>query len=222
MSELTLEVRRREESGKGPNRRLRGGGDVPAVVYGGGVEPLSIRVTERSVQKLLKESGDNAVFLLSLEGTSQTRHAMVRDIQYDAINGRLVHLDFQRIDLNKKVRVSVAIELVGLPTGVKLEGGVLDFVTRSVEVLCLPMAIPPKFTLDVGELHIGQHLEAKDLVLPGDAELLDEPFLVIASVSKPRLEAEAAPAAAPEGELIEGAKQEPEVVARGKVVPPTE
>lgn len=214
MSELTLEVHRREDTGKNANRRLRAAGQVPAVLYGGGKEPVSIQIQRRALLDLLRHgSGENTIFLLKLAGGDSQRHAMIREIETDPVTNQVLHLDFQRVEMSKKLRVEVPIELTGTAYGVKTEGGVLDFVTREVEVECLPADIPAHLTFDVTGLHIGDHVEASALTLPKGVELVTEGDRVIASVSHVRVET--ATEAAGEG-LIEGAAKEPEVVSRGK------
>jgi large subunit ribosomal protein L25 len=211
--ETTVEVNERERGGKNASRRLRRAGMVPAVVYGGELEPLPIQVEAKTVQRLLKTSGENAVFLLKLQGTDESRHTMVKDIQYDPLTGGLVHIDFLRVEMDRKVRVHVPVELVGVAIGVKRDGGMMDFVARELEVECLPADIPERLELEVSELHIGQHAEAKDVVLPANVTLIDDPGKVLASVSVARAAVEAP--AAEEG-LIEAARTEPEVIHRGK------
>jgi large subunit ribosomal protein L25 len=202
--------------GKNANRRLRAGGEVPAVVYGAGLGSVPIQVAERRVFDILRSgSGSNTVFLLQLHGTDQQRHAMIRELQTDALTGKLVHIDFQRIELDKKVQVEVPIELVGEAQGVKTEGGMLDFVTREVEVECLPNTIPPHLDLDVSALHVGQHVEAGQLQLPEGVELLTEPERVIVSIAA-RQAAEAEEGEGEEALLLEAKAEEPEVIHRGK------
>ncbi|NJL30022.1 MAG: 50S ribosomal protein L25, partial [Thermoanaerobaculia bacterium] len=184
MSQLTIEVQTREKRNKNANRRLRVADQIPAVVYGGDREPVSIQVGRRTVEDLLKSgSGENAVFLLKLAGTDKSRHAIIRDLQTDPITGKMIHVDFQRIEMSEPIRVTVPVELHGLPVGVKTDGGILDFITRELEVSCLPDKIPPHLDVDVEALHVGQHLEARDLVLPEGVRLVDEPSRVIASVA---------------------------------------
>ena len=192
MSEMTLEVQKREAQGKNVNRRLRAAGMVPAVVYGRGRDPLSIQVERRSVEELLRKTdGDNPVFLLKLAGTDQSRHTMIRELDMDPVNGSMIHIDFQRINMDESVRVSVHIELHGTAYGVKTDGGILDFVTREVEVECKPDKIPSHLDLDVTELHIGQHVEASVLEMPEGVELVDDPTRTIVSiVGKQREEVE--------------------------------
>ncbi len=221
MSELTIKVEKRDKTGKNANRQLRALGAVPAVVYGDKKDPVPITIDRKKVIELLKKGGgENAVFKLELAGTKASRHAMIRDLQVDPISRRIIHIDFQRIDLKEKVRVEVPIHLIGEPTGVKNEGGVLDFITREVEVECLPNDIPPALEIDVSALAIGDHVEAKDLALPKNVELLEEPERVIVSVSHSRVAAEIEELEA-EGEaadelLIEAKAEEPEVIGKGK------
>ncbi len=137
---------------------------------------------------------------------------MVRDMEVDPITREIVHVDFQRINLKEKVRVEVAVELVGTPDGVKNEGGILDFVHRKVEVECLPNDIPRHLRVDVSALHIGQHVEAEDLELPSGVVLAIEPDRVIAGVSAPR-KAEVTEEEE-EAMLIEAEPEEPELVGR--------
>jgi large subunit ribosomal protein L25 len=216
MSEATIEVQRRERTGKGENRRLRVAGQIPAVLYGADKEPVPIQVPRRLLLDLFKQGGhENRIFLLKLAGTDQTRHAMIRDLQLNPVTSEVTHLDFQRIAMDRRLRVKVRLELDGIPYGVKTDGGILDFVTREVEVECLPTAIPSAIHLDVSELHIGQHLEASALKLPEGVEFLGDPDAVIASVKHAKVEEVAAPAAA-EAVPVEGAAAEPEVLAKGK------
>ena len=222
MSEMNIKVQRREQTGKSANRQLRATGALPAVVYGDHKDPVPITIDRKKVIELLKKGGgENAVFKLELEGAKASRHAMIRDLQVDPISRRIIHIDFQRINLSEKVKVEVAINLLGEPSGVKNEGGVLDFITREVEVECLPNDIPQSLVLDVSELKIGDHVEAGQLTLPESVELMDEPERVIVSVSHSRVEAEIeeleAEAEAEGAEtLIEAQADEPEVIGKGK------
>lgn len=217
MSDLKIEVQKREATGKNANRRLRAAGQVPAVVYGGGLDPVPIQLDAKTVVDLLNRGGENAVFLLELAGTGKSRHVMTRDLAVDPISHQVEHIDFQRVDMKEKVRVQVPVELVGIAEGVKNEGGVLDFMQREVEVECLPGDIPAHIDLDVTELHIGQHLEVGDLVLPAGLELVEEPDRVLVALAHSRVAAAVEEVEAePEEELLEAEKDEPVVIGRGK------
>jgi large subunit ribosomal protein L25 len=213
MTDRTIEVQHRDQTGTNSNRRLRVQGKIPAVVYGGGKESLPIHVDRKTLLDLIKVAGsDNAIFLLKLADTGKERHAMIRDLQVDPISRQIMHVDFQRVVMTEKLRIQVPIELLGIAQGVKTEGGMLDFVTREVHVECLPGDIPKRLEIDVTELRIGQHLTAGDLALPKGVELLDEPERVLVSLSHAKVEAE------PEAAAVEevAAPEEPEVVKRGK------
>ncbi len=207
MSEMTLEVQKREAQGKNVNRRLRAAGMVPAVVYGRGRDPLTIQVERRRVEQLLRETdGDNPVFLLKLAGTDQSRHTMIRELDMDPVNGNMIHIDFQRINMDELVRVSVHVELHGTAYGVKTDGGILDFVTRELEVECKPDQIPSHLDLDVTELHIGQHVEAGALEIPEGVTMIDDPSRVIVSIVGKQRE-EIADAEGEDGLLTDEASQ---------------
>jgi large subunit ribosomal protein L25 len=208
MAELNIEVQKREKTGKGSNRKARSRGQIPAVVYGSGKDSVPIQVDRKTFLDLMKKAGsETPLFLLKLSDTGQERHAMVRDLQTDPVSRQVIHIDFQRVDMTQKVRVTVPIELVGTSAGAKL-GGMVDFVTREIQVECLPGDIPKHADLDVTSLEIGQHAVARDLTLPEGVVLVDEPEKVILSVHHARLE---------EGTEAEGGERaEPEVIKRGK------
>ncbi len=209
--DLTIEVTRREETGKSANRRLRREEMIPAVVYGGGKEPISIQLPRKTLIDLFKSGGsENRIFLLKLADTGQSRHAMIRDMQIHPITRKVEHVDFMRIDMAKRIRVRVHVTLEGVAYGVRTEAGLLDFVTREVEVECLPTAIPQEIKVDVTEVRVGQHLEVKDLKLPAGVKLIEDEDRVIVSVAHAKVEAEAAAAG------TEAAVAEPEVIAKGK------
>ncbi len=214
MSEPTVSVRLREQTGKNANRRLRAAGEIPAVVYGGDADSAAIRVDGKSVQTLIREGGENAVFQLQLEGTDRTRHTMIRDLQWNPLTGALVHIDFQRVKMDQEVQVSVPIALIGTPEGVRNEGGIVEFVTREIAVVCLPGDIPSSIELDVEPLHIGQHVEIGELTLPDAVRLEDDESRVVVSVAAPRL-AEEEEEVSEEDELLEAFGEEPEMVGDG-------
>ncbi len=217
MSDITLEVQSREETGTNANRRLRAAGLIPAVVYGGGLDPVAIQVERTVLHDLFKQTGsENAVFLLKMAGTDQKRHTMVREMSVDPITRQVVHIDFMRVLMTEKVKVQVPIELLGTPEGVKNQGGVLDFINREIEVECLPGDIPQNIELDVSHLEVGSHLETKDLELPESVELMDEADKVIVAVAHSRVatEVEEAEAEAAEIGLLEEEEAEPELIGR--------
>jgi large subunit ribosomal protein L25 len=203
---LNIEVNPRPETGKNANRRARAAGKIPAVVYGGGRESVAIEVDRKTLLDTMKgHSGETPIFLLKLG--DKERHAMIRHMEVDPISRQVIHVDFQRVMMDQKVRVAVPVELVGTAVGVKTEGGMLDFVIREIHIECLPGDIPKHLEFDVTEIHVGQHVVAGDVKLPEGVVLLDEPEKVIASLTHGRLEAEAD---------ATGERAEPEVIKKTK------
>lgn len=214
MAEVTLEVSRREKSGKEVAKKLRAAGKVPAVVYGGHKEPVAIEVDRKAVSELVQKSehGVRSIFLLKMSGTDQQRHAMIKDIQLDPISRRMTHIDFVRVVMDEVVRVTVPVHIVGTAIGVK-EGGILDWQIRDLHVECLPNAIPDKLDVDVTALGSHDYLRVSDLKLPDDVKVLEDPERVVVGVTHLRAEvveptAEAAAAAT--------TTAEPEVIKKGK------
>ena len=219
MSEFTIEVQKREVEGKNANRRLRASGFIPAVVYGAKQETVPIQVQKTAIFELLRqEGGEHAVFLLKLAGSKSERHTMIKELTVDSVSRQILHIDFQRVLMTQKVRVPVPIELHGEAEGVRNQGGVVDFVTRELEVECLPGDIPVKLEVDIGSLEIGDHLEAREVVLPPKVELVDDAERVVVSVSHSRVAAavEEAQAELEEEGLIEAEEMEPELIGRAK------
>lgn len=216
MSEqFNIQVRTREATGKNSNRRLRATGQVPAVLYGAAHETVPIQVELKKVEEAFRHGAtENTIFLLKRLESDQERHARIRELQIDPVSRELLHIDFQRVLMDEAIQVDVPIEPVGTPTGVKDEGGVLDFVTREVAVECLPGDIPETIQVDVSDLAIGDTVEAGALKLPKDVTLLEEPDRVIFSVAYPdRIEE---PEEEEVEELLEAEVEEPELIRRGK------
>jgi large subunit ribosomal protein L25 len=211
MAEVTLEVTRRESTGKEQAKKLRRDGKVPAVVYGGHKEPVAITVDRKAVTELVTKSehGVRSVFLLKMSGTDQQRHAMIKEITIDPISRKMKHIDFVRVVMDEKIKVIVPVHPVGTAIGVK-EGGLLDFQVREVHIECLPTAIPDSIDVDVTELGSHDYLRIKDLKLPEGAKVLDDPERVVVGVTHARAEVSEAAA---EGVA---AVAEPEVIKKGK------
>ncbi|HEV2446133.1 MAG TPA: 50S ribosomal protein L25 [Candidatus Sulfopaludibacter sp.] len=216
--DITVAAEVRASRGKNEAHRTRRAGMIPAVVYGSHQDAVSIAVNPRDILKIVRSStGYNTIFTLAVEGGDSTP-VMVVDQQVDPIKGTLLHADFKRIDLTKRIRVSVPVHTSGEPAGVKVQGGLLEVVTRSVEIDCLPDDIPESFTVSVSELMIGQSKRASDVALSGTIKLVSSPDSVIAHVVALRAEEE--PAAATEAAAAPAAgapaAAEPEVIKKGK------
>jgi len=215
MPEFVVPAESRSETGKNVSRRLRRRGMIPGVLYAAGKAAVAVAVSPREIGAILMSaSGENTLFDLDLGGTR--RKVILREFQREPLRGQLLHADFYEVALDKALQVKIPIELEGVPVGVKLQGGIVDFVTRELEVECLPADIPEKITVDISHLELGKHLRVSDLKLGDKVTVLVEPEVVVAHVVLPRAEvaAEAAPAEAAPTE--EEAAAEPEVIKKGK------
>jgi large subunit ribosomal protein L25 len=214
METFVVEGKVREERGKGPARRTRLTGLVPAVLYGGKGKPVTISVNAKQVGRILRsETGHNTIFAVQVANGAQER-AMLKDWQVDPVSGRLLHVDLLRIAMDVRMHVRVPVHTFGEPQGVKLQGGIFEMVTREVEIECLPGDIPEEFKMDVSGLMIGKQLRAADLPLdPEKIKLITDPNRVLAHVVTLKKEEE--PAA--EGAVVaEATPAEPEVIKKGK------
>jgi len=214
MASMVVEAEPRSSFGKGPNRRLRSSGKVPAILYGAAKEPVALAVDPKQVVAIIRSHGGvNTIFELSVKGTKGSENVMIKDFQLEPVGHNLLHADLVRIAMNKEMTLSVSVELTGTAAGVKTGGGMLDFVTRSVDVSCLPKDIPETIVADVTELDIGDYIRVSDLEVPAGVTIISEGNLVLAHVLAPKAEEvvepteeEVAAAAAAEGaEGAEGA-----------------
>ncbi len=208
ISSLTGE--QRSGVGKSVARKLRAAGRVPAIYYGRGEQPIALTINAKEVETLIHgASGANVIVDLMVSGAAAAdRKALIREIQRDPVVGNILHLDLQHISLTEKITVEVPIELIGIPTGVKDGGGILEHLLREVEVECLPTDIPTQLEADVSMLNIGDSLHVSDLKAER-VTILTEADRAIATVVPPTILEEAAPAeaAVAEPELVSGKKE---------------
>jgi large subunit ribosomal protein L25 len=213
--DITVTAEVRASRGKNEAHRTRRAGQIPAVVYGAYKDAIAIAVNPKEINKIVRSStGFNTIFNLQITGGEATP-VMVIDQQVDPIRGTLLHADFKRIDLTKRIRVTVPVHVFGEAAGVKVQGGLLEIITRSIEIECLPDEIPEDFKVSVADLMIGQSKRASDVGLAGSMKLVSSPDTVIAHVVTLRAEEEAPAAAAPEGAAAP-TTAEPEVIKKGK------
>jgi large subunit ribosomal protein L25 len=214
MKTIELTVEKRSTNGKNEARRSRAAGRIPAVVYGAGKPNVPITVDRKALSDVFREgAGENAIFLLKLGGSDQSRHAMIREMQRDPVSRKPLHIDFVRVLMDVKITLKVPIEVAGVAKGVKAEGGILDVVTREVEIECLPGNIPAHLAIDVSELSIGDAIRIAQIPAPEGVRIVDNPEKVVLHVAHPTREEEAAPAAEAAAEPTE-----PEVLKKGKAV----
>jgi len=175
----------RENRGKGVARSLRTSGRVPAVIYGHGREPQSLSIDTRELEKLLSHiSAENTVIDLSVDGKSA--RTLIREIQRHPFKKQILHVDFQELVAGEKVIVRVPIVLMGVPAGVRMDGGVLDQTLRDLEVEVDPANIPNHIEVDVTELTIGSSVHVSDITLPEGVEIVGDEDASVCVVSAPR------------------------------------
>jgi large subunit ribosomal protein L25 len=199
--EATLKATLRESIGSGESRRLRNDGLLPAVVYGLGMEPVSIALSAREFTNALKtEAGSNVI--LNLEVGKNKYTTLAREIQRHPYKNEFLHIDLIQIDLTQKVEANVQINFLGTPLGVKDEGGLVQTINSTITVSTLPSSIPSSLDLDISELNVGENATVLDVKLPEGVELASEDDdSILVTITLPR-------AAVEEEEEIEGLEGE--------------
>ena len=216
MEFVDLKVERRPATGKGVARKLRQRGRIPAIFYGE-EEPIPVTVDPKILLRALgTAAGENVILNLTIVDTEEhARKAMVKEVQVDPVTGAVLHADLLAISMERPIEVGVPVELVGVASGVKEEGGVVAQVLRDLAVRCLPGAIPDRITLEISALKIGDVIHVRDLPIPAGIEVLTERDQVVVTVAAPVVEEVAAPVVeevaavvAEEGAPKEGAPRE--------------
>jgi len=211
---MNIVVKSEKRQGLGSNaaRRLRAQGFVPAVLYGEAMESRPLVLSKKDIVQILRlETGENTIFKVAVD--AEQYDAMIKDLQVDPATDELLHADLIRISMDKPVRVTVPVVHRGEPIGVKTEGGFIDFVTREVEVECLPRDIPESIGIDIAELHVNQSFKIENMAIPAGVKVITEPGTVLVLVSMPHKEEEF-PGEKPEGEVAAEEPKEPEVIKK--------
>ena len=218
MQQIVIEAQQRVPGGKNVNRRLRKSAKIPAVVYGAGRAPLPLVVDPEAISDILhSQSGHNTIFAVSVDGGAQAT-VMVKDYQLDPVRGNLIHADLYEIAMDQLLKLTVDVEMVGEAEGVKIGGGIMDVVSRSLEVECLPGDIPESIKIDVGHLKINDYIRVKNLPVDPKVKILNDPEIVIVTIVPPVKEevVEAAPAETAEPEVIRKGKAAEEGEGEGE------
>ena len=218
---IVVEVEKRLTTGKNAANRLRANDQIPAVLYGGGkdMETWPLQVPRKTLANLLNKGlHGNAIFKLNLKGTDQTRHVMIRDLTLDPVSRKMLHVDFVRVLLDRKLRVKSEIAIEGVPNGVKNAGGILNIVTHEILIECLPADIPESVKIDISAMEIHDSFRIQDLKLGAKITVLEKADRVLLHVGVPKAEEVVAPVAEVAG--VEGVVAvpgaEPEVIKKGK------
>ena len=210
MASAQLSASARQDGGKGVARKLRSEGRVPAVVYGHGRDPLPLSINTRELEKLLDHiAAESTVIDLDIDGKGS--RTLIREIQRHPFKRQILHVDFQELVAGEKITVRLPIVLIGVPDGVRMDGGVLDQTMRELEVEVDPSNIPNHVELDVTRLVIGSSVHVSDIPLPEGVEVLEDQDASVCVVSAPRAAVEETAAVA-ETEAV----AEPEVIRAKK------
>lgn len=181
MATVELNAMTREAGTKGDARRLRADGNIPAIVYGTGNENRQVALEAHGFENLLRHiSSGNQILDLHVDGQKSADKVLIKEVQRHPVSQKILHVDLQRIDMTKKVKVHIPVHLHGNPIGVK-EGGILEHLLREVLVECLPSEIPAEISLDVSELVRGHSIHVRDLQMP-QVHIFDSPDTVIVTV----------------------------------------
>jgi len=219
MPEVVVAKPREGKFNKNAARRVRAAGKIPAVLYGPGAEPVAVEVDPKQISRILySETGHNTIFDVEIPGNAAAK-AMIVDWQREPIKDQLIHIDLKRIALDKVLRVRVRVKLLGVPRGVKTDGGILDQVLREVEIECLPADIPSHIDVDVSDLGMHQVVRVSGLPHSDKIKYLSSEDATVAHVVSIREEVVATPGEGAEGAPAEGAAAapaEPEVAKKGK------
>ena len=201
MSTASLSASVRAETGKGAARKIRQAGNIPAVIYGHGREPQSLTLNTRDTDKLLKTIAiSSTVIELDIDG--QTARTLIREVQRHPFKRTITHIDFQELVAGETVSVQIPIVYVGVPEGVRLEGGLLDQIMHQLHVEVDPSSIPNHIDVDVSALKVGKSLHVSDLVLAAGIKVLDEPGNTVCIVQVPKVAVVAVVDGAAEPEVI--------------------
>lgn len=189
-NEEIITIALREGVGKSASRKLRNQGMIPATIYGLNEPAVSVAISPKIVARVLaSETGMNSMIQFQREGTNLKRHVIIKELQRNPVTGRLSHVDFMRVDPTHKVRVHVPIVLKGLPVGVK-EGGILDFVHRTIEVECMPNHIPGHIDIDVTHLKVNDAVRLDEVKLDAHLTVIGDAHNIICHVQGKKAEEE--------------------------------
>lgn len=182
--ENELIARARPERTRGDKQRLRRNGMVPAIVYGKNVGSIAITVDASGIKKILNEYGANALINMKVQENGKTKNfkALIKAIQRDPVRRDLLHIDFHQVSTKDRVHATVPVHLEGTPAGI-LKGGILNHLTRGVEVECLADRIPDSLVVDISNLDVGDILNVADLELPDGVKILDDPAVPVVTVT---------------------------------------
>jgi large subunit ribosomal protein L25 len=204
LDNIELKAQLRTTKGNGPARAMRRDGRIPAVLYGPKTEPNMISIGARDLDNILKQGSiGRSIINLEIDGVKGTTAAMVKEMQTHPMSQNVLHIDFYKVDMARKIKVNVPVITTGISAGVEL-GGMLQIIRRELEVYCLPNQIPQAITIDITDLEIGDSVHVNDIETEGDVEIPhDVDFTVLTILSPKKAEEEVEEEEIEEGEVAE-------------------
>lgn len=189
MNKISLTVDHRMETGKGPARRLRASGRVPAVLYGHKAQPLSLVLSVHEFKKALERSGTNPIFELEINADNKKikRSAILKERQTRPLDSSLIHLDFLEVSMEETLEFSVPIEFSGESVGVE-KGATFQPLLRELRIECLPNNIPRVIQIDISQLDVGHAIHVSDVTLPEGVSAVEDPSTAVATLLAPKKE----------------------------------
>lgn len=210
MKEITLFAQKREGRGKEASHKVRQDGNIPGVIYGPEIDPVTVEIKTSELSNLIRREGrSNMLIDLNVGGEKKARKVIIRELQRDPVTSIPKHVDLYQVSLKRKLHMSVNVNLIGIPDGVKNAGGILQQVRREIEIACLPTEIPDNIEIDVSEMTIGDSLHV-DAIALADVDIITDKQLTIATVVPPTVIKVDEPV---EEEIVEG--EEGEEAAEG-------
>ncbi|OQA74288.1 MAG: 50S ribosomal protein L25 [bacterium ADurb.Bin243] len=213
MKQVSIKAEVRKSAGTSANNKLKTKGRIPAVLYGQGKESTMLTLTKLDFENIFRKNNKRAIYSVNFNDGAKDviKNTLIKDIQYDPIKMRIMHVDFYEYDEHKKIRTMVPVITHGTPIGLK-KGGILTHIKDQIEIDCLPINIPDHFEIDVTGLDLHHAIRVGDIKVAPEVHVISDPHDVLVTVATPRVEEEAAAAVA------EGAAEtaEPEVIAKGK------
>ena len=209
MATMQLKTTIRTETGKGPARKLRSEGKLPAIFYGPKANPIMLSIDYVQLKKMLKgKSAENIIFDLRIDSgeKGQSKKVMIKEIQRDPVTRDYLHVDLYEIAMEKEIEINIPVYLINTPIGVS-KGGILEHTRRELRVLCMPKNLVEKIDIDVSGLDIGQSLHIGDISFPPGLKSTEDASLTIITVVAPITAAEEEEVEETEGEEIEGEEE---------------
>lgn len=180
----TIACQKREIKSKGYLNQMKRKDFVPGIIYGQGQEAVPIFMVNRELTRILEKHGSNGLFALEMEGETQPAMALIKEVQKHPISGKVIHVDFQTVNMNEKIHGTVAVHLHG-EGAVIARGGILQAGAKEVDVTCMPKDLPESFVVDISEMDIGQKVVVGDLTIPAGVEITSDPDIIIATILAP-------------------------------------